>query len=199
MITFQNKLSYPMKINIDDEQIVIDEYGEYKYANSANIVDFTVHEVVPNKINPLGYLFLAFVGFISLVFDFYDSEYLNFRKYLSFPVKARITDINNDITVILNEPKNSNIKCCNIVATENLEYEAIIDNESVLKQYKQYKKETFAVLFVPLLLIVTICAFIIASKQALGYVIGAAIIAVTAAIWIKLHNKNKSVINDILN
>ena len=35
MITFQNKLSYPMKINIDDEEIVIDEYGEYKYANSA--------------------------------------------------------------------------------------------------------------------------------------------------------------------
>lgn len=199
MITFQNKLSYPMKINIDDDEIVIDEYGEYKYANSANIVDFTVHEVVPNKINPLGYLFLAFVGFISLAFDFYDSEYLNFRKYLSFPVKAHITDINNDITVILNEPRNSNIKCCNIVATENLEYEAIIDNESVLQQYKQYKKETFAVLFVPLLLVVAICAFIIASKQALGYVIGAAIIAVIAAIWIRLHNKNKAVINDILN
>ena len=108
MITFQNKLPYPMKINIDDEQIVIDEYGEYKYANSANIVDFTVHEVVPNKTNPLGYLFLAFIGFISLVFDFYDSEYLNFRKYLSFPVKARIADIKGDITVILNEPKNSN-------------------------------------------------------------------------------------------
>ena len=199
MITFQNKLPYPMKINIDDEQIVIDEYGEYKYANSANIVDFTVHEVVPNKIKPLGYLFLAFVGFISLVFDFYDSEYLNFRKYLSFPVKAHITDINNDITVILNEPKNSNIKCCNIVATENLEYEAIIDKDSVLRQYKQYKKETFAVLFVPLLLVVTICAFIIASNQAFGYVIGAAIIAVIAAIWIRLHNKNKSVIKDILN
>lgn len=199
MITFQNKLSYPMKINIDDEQIVIDEYGEYKYANSANIVDFTVHEVVPNKIKPLAYLFLAFVGFISLVFDFYDSEYLNFRKYLSFPVKAHITDINNDITVILNEPKNSNIECCNIVATENLEYESVIDKDSVLKQYKQYKKETFAVLFVPLLLVVTICAFIIASKQAFGYVIGAAIIAVIAAIWIRLHNKNKAVINDILN
>lgn len=199
MITFQNKLSYPMKINIDGEEIVIDEYGEYKYANSANIVDFTVHEVVPNKINPLGYLFLAFVGFISLVFDFYDSEYLNFRKYLSFPVKARITDINNDITVILNEPKNSNIKCCYIVATENLQYEAIIDKDSVLKQYKQYKKETFAVLFIPLLLVVTICAFIIASKQALGYAVGVVIIAVIAAIWIRLHNKNKSVINDILN
>lgn len=199
MITFQNKLPYPMKINIDDEQIVIDEYGEYKYANSANIVDFTVLEVVPNKIKPLGYLFLVFVGFICLIFDFYDSEYLNFRKYLSFPVKAHITDINNDITVILNEPKNSNIKCCNIVATKNLEYEPIIDKDSVLKQYKQYKKETFAVLFVPLLLVVTICAFIIASKQALGYVIGAAIIAVIAAIWIRLHNKNKAVINDILN
>lgn len=199
MITFQNKLSYPMKINIDDEQIVIDEYGEYKYANSVNIVDFTVHEVVPNKIKPLAYLFLAFVGFISLVFDFYDSEYLNFRKYISFPVKAHITDINNDITVILNEPRNSNIKCCNVVANENLEYEAIIDKDSVLKQYKQYKKETFAVLFVPLLLVVAICAFIIASKQAFGYVIGVAIIAVTAAIWIRLHNKNKAVINDILN
>lgn len=165
MITFQNKLSYPMKINIDDEQIVIDEYGEYKYANSANIVDFTVHEVVPNKINPLGYLFLALVGFIMFIFEFYDSEYLNFRKYLSFPVKARITDINNDITVILNEPKNSNIKCCNIVASENLEYEAIIDKDSVLKQYKQYKKETFAVLFVPLLLVVIICAFIIDQNK----------------------------------
>ena len=199
MITFQNKLPYPMKINIDDEQIVIDEYGEYKYANSANIVDFTVHEDIPHKTNPLAYLFLALVGFIMFIFEFYDSEYLNFRKYLSFPVKAHITDINNDITVILNEPRNSNIKCCNIVANENLEYEAIIDKDSVLKQYKQYKKETFAVLFVPILLVVTICAFIIASKQALGYVIGAAIIAVIAAIWIRLHNKNKSVINDILN
>ena len=199
MITFQNKLSYPMKINIDDEQIVIDEYGEYKHDNSANIVDFTGHEVVPNKTNPLAYLFLALVGFIMFIFEFYDSEYLNFRKYLSFPVKARITDINNDITVILNEPKNSNINCCNIVATENLEYEAIIDNESVLKQYKQYKKETFAVLFVPLLLVVAICAFLIASKQVVGYAVGAAIIAVIAAIWIRLHNKNKSVINDILN
>lgn len=199
MITFQNKLSYSMKINIDGEPIIIDEYGEYKYNNLTESVDFTVHEIVLNKIKPLAYLFLAFVGFISLVFDFYDSEYLNFRKYLSFPVKAHITDINNDIIVILNEPKNSNIKCCNIVATENLEYEAIIDKDSVLKQYKQYKKETFAVLFVPLLLVVTICAFIIASKQAFGYVIGAAIIAVTAAIWIRLHNKNKAVINDILN
>lgn len=199
MITFQNKLSYPMKINIDDEQIVIDEYGEYKYANSANIVDFTVHEVVPNKINPLGYLFLALVGFIMFIFEFYDSEYLNFRKYLSFPVKARITDINNDITVILNEPKNSNIKCCNIVASENLEYEAIIDKDSVLKQYKQYKKETFAVLFVPLLLVVIICAFIIASKQVVGYAVGVVIIAITGSIWMRLHNKNKAVINDILN
>ena len=62
MITFQNKLSYPMKINIDGEEIVIDEYGEYKYAISANIVDFTVHEVVPNKINPLGYLFWHLSG-----------------------------------------------------------------------------------------------------------------------------------------
>ncbi len=199
MITFQNKLPYPMKINIDDEQIVIDEYGEYKHANSANIVDFTVHEVVPNKTNPLAYLFLALVGFIMFIFEFYDSEYLNFRKYLSFPVKARITDINNDITVILNEPKNSNIKCCNIVATENLEYEAIIDNESVLQQYKQYKKETFAVLFVPLLLVVIICAFIIASKQVVGYAVGVVIIAITASIWMRFHNKNKAVINDILN
>lgn len=199
MITFQNKLSYPMKINIDDEQIVIDEYGEYKHANSANIVDFTVHEVVPNKTNPLAYLFLALVGFIMFIFEFYDSEYLNFRKYLSFPVKARITDINNDITVILNEPKNSNIKCCNIVATENLEYEAIIDNEAVLQQYKQYKKETFAVLFVPLLLVVIICAFIIASKQVVGYAVGVVIIAITASIWMRFHNKNKAVINDILN
>ncbi len=199
MITFQNKLSYPMKINIDGEEIVIDEYGEYKYAISANIVDFTVHEVVPNKINPLGYLFLAFVGFIMFILEFDDSEYLNFRKYLSFPVKAHITDINNDITVILNEPKNSNIKCCNIVATENLEYEAIIDNESVLQQYKQYKKETFAVLFVPLLLVVIICAFIIASKQVVGYAVGVVIIAITASIWMRFHNKNKAVINDILN
>lgn len=199
MITFQNKLSYPMKINIDDEQLVIDEYGEYKYANSANIVDFTVHEVVPNKINPLGYLFLAFVGFIMFILEFDDSEYLNFRKYLSFPVKAHITDINNDITVMLNEPKNSNIKCCNIVASENLEYEAIIDKDSVLKQYKQYKKETFAVLFVPLLLVVIICAFIIASKQVVGYAVGVVIIAITASIWMRLHNKNKAVINDILN
>ena len=198
MITFQNKLSYPMKINIDGEEIVIDEYGEYKYAISANIVDFTVHEVVPNKINPLGYLFLAFVGFIMFILEFDDSEYLNFRKYLSFPVKAHITD-NNDITVILNEPKNSNIKCCNIVATENLEYEAIIDNESVLQQYKQYKKETFAVLFVPLLLVVIICAFIIASKQVVGYAVGVVIIAITASIWMRFHNKNKAVINDILN
>lgn len=199
MITFQNKLSYPMKINIDGEEIVIDEYGEYKYAISANIVDFTVHEVVPNKISPLGYLFLAFVGFIMFILEFDDSEYLNFRKYLSFPVKAHITDINNDITVILNEPKNSNIKCCNIVATENLEYEAIIDNESVLQQYKQYKKETFAVLFVPLLLVVIICAFIIASKQVVGYAVGVVIIAITASIWMRFHNKNKAVINDILN
>lgn len=199
MITFQNKLSYSMKINVDGEPIIIDEYGEYKYNNLTESVDFTVEEVVPNKIQPLGYLFLAFIGFISLVFDFYDSEYLNFRKYLSFPVKARITDINNDITVILNEPRNSNIKCCNIVATENLECEAIIDKDSVLKQYKQFQKESFAVLFVPLLLVVAICAFLIASKQALGYVIDAAIIAVIAAIWIRLHNKNKSVINDILN
>ena len=142
---------------------------------------------------------MAFVGFIMFILEFDDSEYLNFRKYLSFPVKAHITVINNDITVILNEPKNSNIKCCNIVATENLEYEPVIDNDSVLKQYKQYKKETFAVLFVPLLLVVTICAFIIASKQGVGYAVGAAILAIIAAIWIKLHNKNKSVINDILN
>lgn len=199
MITFQNKLSYSMKINVDGEPIIIDEYGEYKYNNLTESVDFTVEEVVPNKIKPLGYLFLAFIGFISLVFDFYDSEYLNFRKYLSFPVKAHITVINNDITVILNEPKNSNIKCCNIVATENLEYEPVIDNESVLKQYKQYKKETFAVLFVPLLLVVAFCAFIIASKQVVGYAVGVVIIAITAAIWIRLHNKNKAVINDILN
>ena len=101
--------------------------------------------------------------------------------------------------MILNEPKNSNIKCCNIVATENLEYEPVIDNESVLKQYKQYKKETFAVLFVPLLLVVAFCAFIIASKQVVGYAVGVVIIAITAAIWIRLHNKNKAVINDILN
>ena len=199
MITFQNKLSYSMKINVDGEPIIIDEYGEYKYNNLTESVDFTVEEVVPNKIKPLGYLFLAFIGFISLVFDFYDSEYLNFRKYLSFPVKAHITVINNDITVILNEPKNSNIKCCNIVATENLEYEPVIDNESVLKQYKQYKKETFAVLFVPLLLVVIICAFIIASKQVVGYAVGVVIIAITASIWMRLHNKNKAVINDILN
>lgn len=199
MITFQNKLSYPMKINIDDEEIVIDEYGEYKYANSANIVDFTVEEDVPHKTTPLAYLFLALVGFIMFIFEFYDSEYLNFRKYLSFPVKAHITDINNDITVILNEPKNSNIKCCYIVATENLQYEAIIDKDSVLKQYKQYKKETFAILFVPLLLVVAICAFLIASKQVVGYAVGVVIIAITASIWMRFHNKNKAVINDILN
>lgn len=83
MITFQNKLSYSMKINVDGEPIIIDEYGEYKYNNLTESVDFTVEEVVPNKINPLGYLFLAFVGFIMFIFEFYDSEYLNFKKYLS--------------------------------------------------------------------------------------------------------------------
>lgn len=133
------------------------------------------------------------------ILEFDDSEYLNFKKYLSFPVKAHITDINNDITVALSEPRNSNIKCCNIVAPENLEYEAIIDSESVLKEYKQYKKETFAVLFVPLLLVVAICAFLIASKQMVGYAVVVLIIAITASIWMRLHNKNKAVINDILN
>lgn len=199
MITFQNKMSYSMKINIDGEPIIIDEYGEYKYNNLTESVDFTVEEDIPHKTKPLAYLFLALVGFIMFIFEFYDSEYLNFRKYLSFPVKAHITDINNDITVILNEPRSSNIKCCNIVATENLEYEAIIDKESVLKQYKQFQKESFAVLFVPLLLVVAFCAFLIASKQVVGYAVGAAIIAIIVAIWIRLHNKNKSVINDILN
>lgn len=199
MITFQNKMSYSMKIIIDGKPIIIDEYGEYKYNNLTESVDFTVEEDISHKTNPLAYLFLALVGFIMFIFEFYDSEYLNFRKYLSFPVKARITDINNDITVILNEPRSSNIKCCNIVATENLEYEAIIDKDSVSKQYKQYKKETFAVLFVPLLLVVAFCAFLIASKQVVGYAVGAAIIAIIAAIWIRFHNKNKAVINDILN
>ena len=199
MITFQNKMSYSMKINIDGKSIIIDEYGEYKYNNLTESVDFTVEEDVPHKRNPLAYLFLALVGFIMFIFEFYDSEYLNFRKYLSFPVMARITDINNDITVILNEPRSSNIKCCNIVATENLEYEAIIDKESVLKQYMQFQKESFAVLFVPLLLVVAFCAFLIASKQLVGYAFGAAIITIIAAIWMRFHNKNKAVINDILN
>ncbi len=198
MITFQNKLPYSMKINVEGEPIIIDEYGEYKYNNLTESVDFTVEEDIPHKTKLLGYLFLALLGFIMLIFEFDDSEYLNFRKYLTFPVKAHITDINNDITVILDEPRSSNIKCCNIIATENLEYEAIIDKDSVLKQYKQYKKETFAVLFVPLLLVAIICTFIIASKQVLGYAVGAAIIAIIAAIWKRLHNKNKSVINDIL-
>lgn len=198
MITFQNKLPYSMKINVDGEPIIIDEYREYKYNNLTESVDFTVEEDIPHKTNPLTYLFLVLFGFIMFIFEFDDSEYLNFRKYLSFPVKAHITDINNDITVILDEPRSSNIKCCNIIATENLEYEAIIDKDSVLKQYKQYKKEAFAVLFVPLLLVVAICAFLIASKQVLGYDFGAAIIAITASIWKRLHNKNKAVINDIL-
>lgn len=199
MITFQNKLSYSMKINVDGEPIIIDEYGEYKYNNLTESADFTVEEDIPHKTNPLAYLFLALVGFIMFIFEFYDSEYLNFKKYLSFPVKAHITDINNDITVILDEPRNSNIKCCNIVATENLEYDVIIDKDSVLKQYKQFQKESFAVLFVPLLLVVAFCAFLFASKQVVGYAVGAAIIAIIAAIWMRFHNKNKSVINDILN
>ncbi len=84
MITFQNKMSYSMKINIDGKSIIIDEYGEYKYNNSAESVDFTVEEDIPHKTKPVAYLFLALVGFIMFIFEFYDNEYLNFRKYLSF-------------------------------------------------------------------------------------------------------------------
>lgn len=198
MITLQNKTAGPIKINIDNKAIVINEYSEYNYESCAESLTFTVEDGDPKKPKLLGYLLLAIGGLIGFLMEITDSEFLDFRKALYLPVRANITNISKNIFVIINEPRENDINFCSITSDADLDVKTIIDENAVYSQYKSYQKECFAVFFIPGLSAVALCAFIFASKNIIACIVGAIIVAIVLYIWCSHHKKNKKTILEII-
>ncbi len=133
MITFQNKTAGPVKINIDNKAIVINEYSEYNYESCAESLTFTVEDGDPKKPKLLGYLLLAIGGLIGFLMEITDSEFLDFRKALYLPVRANITNISKNIFVIINEPRENDINFCSITSDADLDVKTIIDENILMK------------------------------------------------------------------
>lgn len=198
MITFQNKTAGPVKINIDNKAIVINEYSEYNYESGAESLTFTVEDGDPKKTKLLGYLLLTIGGLIGFLMEITDSEFLDFRKALYLPVRIKITNISQNIFVIINEPRENDINFCSITSDADLDVKTIIDENTVYSQYKSYQKECFAVFFIPILLAAALCAFIFASKNIIACIVGAIIVAIVLYIWCSYHKKNKKTILEII-
>ena len=198
MITFQNKTAGSVKINIDNKAIVINEYSEYNYESRAQSLTFSVEKGDPKKTKLLGYLLLAIGGLIGFLMEITDSEFLDFRKALFLPVRAKITNISKNIFVIIDEPRENDINFCSITSDADLDVKTIIDENAVYSQYKSYQKECFAVFFIPILLAVALCAFIFASKNIIACIVVAIIVAIVLYIWCSYHSKNKKTIFEII-
>ena len=68
------------------------------------------------KTHFFGYLLLVIIGFIGFILEMLDSKYLDFRKALSLPVKSKLNNIENDVLVMIEEPRKSNINFCIFVS-----------------------------------------------------------------------------------
>ena len=196
MITFINKKATPVLVDINNEKIIISNYGEYKYSTNASTVEFIVKDGDKTKTKFLGYIFLMFLGLIGMLLDFEDSIYLHFCNSLSLPVKANLSSIDKDVIVEITDTK-QNGYFCNINANASLDTELVIDNEEIDNQYKAYQKECFAVFFIPILLVIALCVFILISKEIVAYIVLVFIIAISFFAWFSNHKKNKKYIESI--
>lgn len=196
MITFINKKDAPVLVSINNEEIIISNYGEHKYSTNASSAEFIVKDGDKTKTKIVGYIFLIFLGLIGMLLDITDSVYLHFRNSLTLPVKANLSNIDKEIIVEIADTKQDGC-FCNITANAALDTELIIDSEEIDNQYKAYQKECFAVFFIPVLLVVALSVFILISKNVVAYIVLVFIIAISFYAWFSNHKKNKKYIENI--
>lgn len=198
MITFINKkdADAPVLVDINNEKIIISGYGEYKYDTDASLVEFIIQDGDTTKTKFAGYLLLVFLGLIGMLLDITDSNYLHFSKSLLLPVKAKLSNIDKNIIVEITDTKKDGY-FCNITANASLDTELVIDREEIDNQYKTYQKECFAVFFIPILLVVALCVFILISKEIIAYIVLVFIVAISFYAWFSNHKKNKEYIESI--
>lgn len=198
MITFINKANTPVLVCINEEKINISSYSEYEYDNNASSVEFVVKDADETKTKFAGYILLMIMGLISMLLDMTESSYLHFNKFLSFPVKANLSNIDKDIIVEITNTRQDGY-FCNINANANLATELIIDNNEIDNQYKAYQKECFAVFFIPMLFVICLCIMLLFAKEVITYIVLAFIIAISFYAWYSNHKKNKEYIENIKN
>lgn len=196
MITFINKKATPVLVDINNEKIIISNYGEYKYITNASTVEFIVKDGDKTKTKFLGYIFLMFLGLIGMLLDFEDNLFSHFQNSLSLPVKANLSNTDKDVVVEITDTK-QNGYFCNINANASLDTELVIDNEEIDNQYKAYQKECFAVFFIPILLGLALCVFILISRKIVAYILLVFLIAIAFYAWFSNHKKNKEYIENI--
>lgn len=194
MITFINKLSYPVILNFDDDYVEIAEYEKYILNNKDNSIEFSISNEENKKFSISAFLLLMFIGVITLLLDMADNHFVHFEKYVSIPIKVKLPNVQSDVTVEIDSNPN-HLASFFVYADTEKEVTPIIDELDVKKQYKEYKRETFAVMFLPIILVLgTIYIFIF--NQA--YVIAAIIFACAFGVWLYFHKMNKKTINEIL-
>lgn len=198
MITFKNRMPDPIKLTIDNDTVIINEYEEYQFDNKTDSVEFIVEDESVKKTHFFGYLLLVVVGLIGFILEMLDSKYLDFRKALSLPVKSRIYNIENDVLVMIEEPRKSNIGFCIINSNTSTKTNVIIDEEEIQKQYKFFQKECLAVFLIPILIVVMLLYIFISSKNIVAYIISAVLAIVVFYIWYRHHNKNIKTISNII-
>lgn len=196
MITFYNKKDAPVLVSINNEEIIISSYEEYKYDTNASSVEFIVKDGDKTKTKFVGYIFLVFLGLIGMLLDITDSSYLHFRNSLSLPVKANLSNIDNDVIVKITDTKQDGY-FCNITANTTLDTELIIDSEEIDNQYKAYRKECFSVFLIPVLLVVAISIVILLAKNIVAYITVIFIVAISFYAWFGNHKKNIKYIENI--
>lgn len=196
MITFNNKKETPIVINFENENITVPGFQLYEYETDKQELEFTIRDEEVKKASFVGYLLLAVVGLIGMIFEiFQDGEFYEFKKRVSFPVKVDLKVTDNTVVEI----NNSQIvyHCCSVNSNAELETQIIIDNEDVKSQYKAFQKETLAVMFIPFAFILALCVLFIIRKTVAASLIAAAIIAVVVCVWYYYHKKNMKFIENL--
>lgn len=195
MITFINKLQYPVVLNFENDRVEIAEYEKYILDTDKKSIVFSVSNEESKKFSILAFLLLMFVGVITFFFELTDNHYVHFEKYVSIPIEVELPNIQKDVTVEIDSNPN-HLESFYIYADTEKEAHPIIIEADIKKQYREYKRETFAVLFLPIIIIAIVsCAFII--NQA--YIFAIITLAVAIGTWLYFHNQNIKSINRILN
>lgn len=196
MITFNNKKEIPIVIDFGNEKITIPEYQLYEYETDKQELEFTIRDEEVKKASFVGYLMLAIVGLISMIFElFQDGEFYEFKKRISFPIKVDLKVTDNTVVEIQNGQVAYH--CCSVNSNAEVETQVIIDNEDVKSQYKAFQKETIAIMFIPFALIIGLCVIFLIQKTVAASLIVIAIIAVVVCVWYFYHKKNMKFIDDL--
>lgn len=200
MITFNNNKNEPVNILVGDKVITVKENSSEKFEHNGTQLTFTVCEKEQKAsigARFLGVLALIFISFIMMIFEFDEILFSKIEKAITLPVKVKLTDIKGNATVVIDNSI-MNFHFSAITANCCCEYNIVCDERLIKKQVKQFHKECFWTLFIPLTMLLVFAIFAVLTKNITAIGIAVILLGIMFYIWYYHHKKNQKTINNLL-